>query len=252
MGKKVPDVEGAAEAEAEGARDVARDTTFADRADQYNPWGSLTYDQQVVVDPATGKLVTKWIQKQNLSPEVQGIYDQSIQDMAAKQQFASGLLNRAFSEMSEAPDWEQFGDARQMDFSGDEMRQRAEDMAYQRDLMRLDPQFSAQENQLRQRLSNQGLSPGDRAYDAAISNFNTAKNDAYERARLGASEQGRAEIGGMWNRAVQELELANALRDKNIEEYLAKRNYSLSESERVGESGGGSDFGALVNTVGGA
>ena len=57
MGKKSsksPDVVGAAEREGEYSRETARDTTYADRPDQYNPFGSVTWGTERVLDPATG------------------------------------------------------------------------------------------------------------------------------------------------------------------------------------------------------
>lgn len=246
MGKKSggsKDASKAADKQAGADRAIATEATYADRPDQYNVWGNLTWKQKRVIDPATGKPVTKWTQKETLSPEMQALFDAQMGDRLNVSGAKSGILNRAISEMSGGPDWAQFGDAQGLEFSPDEMRQRAEDMAYQRDVMRLDPQFSQAEAKLKQQLANQGLTPGDRAYDAAMSNFLNSKSDAYERARLGAAAAGRDEVEGMWGRQVGATEMANALRDKNIQEYIAKRGFSLDEANRLGQ---GYDYSAAV------
>jgi len=251
MGKKSGKSQGekAAKEQAKADRAIALEATYADRPDQFNPWGSLTWAQQRVRDPATGRKVTKWVQNQTLSDEMQRLYDMSMQDKIRGGEFKQGLLNRAYSEMADAPDWAQFGDIDQLNFSPDEARQRAEDMAYQRDSMRLDPQFAAEQSKLEARLANQGLSPGDRAYDAAMSNFMNTRTDAYERARLGAAAQGRDEVAGMWGRETERNAIANALRDQAVQEYIGQRGYSLQEAERVGA---GNDYATAAAEVGGA
>ena len=234
MGKKSPDVKGAAGKEAAASEAVARMTTYADRPDQYTPWGSTTWETERVIDPATGKAVTRWNQNQQLSPEMQALFDQQMGGFLSSGDAAAAARDRAIANMSAGPDWAQFGEAQGMEFSPDQMRQRAEDMAYQRETMRLDPQFQADQESLELKLRNQGLVPGDAAYDSAMSNFYQGRNDAYERARLGAAQQGRAEVEGMWGRETEANQMANALRDKQIQEYIQKRQFGLSEADALG------------------
>jgi hypothetical protein len=51
---------------------------------------------------------------------------------------------------------------------------------------RLDPQWQHQEDMQKTQLANQGLAPGGEAYTNAMRDFNNAKNDAYQQAKLGA------------------------------------------------------------------
>lgn len=60
------------------------------------------------------------------------------------------------------------------------------DKAYGAMTSRLDPRFQREEDQLRTRLANQGLSAGGEAYNNEMLNFNQGKNDAYQQANLGA------------------------------------------------------------------
>ena len=252
MGKKggssAPDVTGAAAIEGEFARETARDVTYADRPDQYNPFGSVKWNQSRSIDPATGKPVTKWQQTQSLSPTSKGILDSSLSTAGRRSSLANALMGRVENEMGTPADFNQFGDVIGMDFDPTELRNRAESNYYQKEANRLDPRFQREREQTDIRLRNQGLRPGDQAYDAQISSFNNQKNDAYERARLGATEGGRAEAGQLWSQSLQGNERANALRNSQIEEYLAKRGHSLSEVEGLTQNQTLTD---LVDTFGG-
>lgn len=72
------------------------------------------------------------------------------------------------------------------DFSAD--RTKVEDALYSR----LNPQFDRQENAMRSRLANQGITNGSEAYNNDVDSFNRAKNDARQQAILaGGNEQSR-------------------------------------------------------------
>jgi hypothetical protein len=85
-------------------------------------------------------------------------------------------------------------------------RQNVEDSLYNRATSRLDPEFNTQEDQLRTRLANQGITEGSEAYTNSMRDFNFAKNDAYSNARNTA-------ISGA--DASQRNYLANALMMRN-------------------------------------
>ena len=247
MGKKsskAPNVVGGAQVD----RETAREGLYADRPDQFNPFGSITWDQVRTVDPATGKKTTRWIQNQNLTPQMQKIFDQQMGLMQGRSELAAGMQDRIAQEMGGAPDWAQFGSVQGLQYNPDELRQRAEDAAYQREVMRLDPRFQNQERDLEIKLRNQGLRPGDQAYDAAMTSFGNERTDAYERARLGAVDTGRLEAQQLWDQQMGRTELANALRDKQIQEYLGKRSFSLGEAEQLGA---GQSLTELISTFSG-
>ena len=230
MGKKSPNVEKAAEVEGEYSRETARDKTYADRPDQNTSFGNTRWTQEMVVDPATGEQVTKWVQNQSLNEGQQGIFDSQTrrnQDLAS---MSEGMSGRIQDEMGSPLDWEQFGDV--VGFDPAANRQRAEDDAYGRSTRRLDPQFAKKRADLERQMAGRGLRAGDSAFDSAMSNFNTGSNDAYEMARLGATGEGRQEVG--LNLSTNER--ANALRQQQIQEYLGKRGQSLSESNALSES----------------
>jgi hypothetical protein len=159
------------------------------------------------------------------------------------------MMDRINSEMGAPADWGQFGDVQGMKYDPSQIRQAAEDAAYKRQTNRLDPRFDKEREALDIRLRNQGLGYGDSAYDSAMGTFNTGKNDAYEQARLSSSEQGMGEAGQLWNQQVQGTDMANVLRDKQIQEYLAKRGFSLGEQNALNQ---GQTLADLQQTTGGS
>lgn len=290
MGKSSdgPDVAGAADIEGKYGVEQARLESYANRPNQYNAFGNLTWEQERVRDPATGEWTTQWTQRENLSPEMRAVFDNEMYKNQALSGMSAGMMGRIEQEMGAAPDWEQFGTGQlgpqsvgmlgsqvdpttgseRFEWSSDH-RQRAEDAAYGRATSRLDPQFAQQAEALEVKLRNQGLRPGDQAYDSAMANFDRARNDAYEQARLGAVGTGRMEDQQAYNQAqgtfgtnlsadqqrfgqalssaenlraadrqdfdqqTQATAQANALRDSQIQEYLAKRQFSLNEAKAL-------------------
>lgn len=233
MGKKSSkpaNVEAAAEKEGIYSRATARDVTYADRPDQYNAFGNTQWSQEDSIDPASGAKVTKWVQNQTLSPEMQRMFNtetgrnQDLADMSA------GMGGRIEDEMGAPLDWDQFGDVEAFDPNAN--RQRAEDDAYARSTQRLDPQFAAKKSALERQMADRGLRAGDSAYDSAMKTFDTGSNDAYEMARMGATGEGREEYG--LNLSTNDR--VNALRTQRINEYLGKRGQSLSESNALAGS----------------
>jgi hypothetical protein len=113
MGKSSPDtpnVVGAAEAEGQASRATTRDQTYANRPDQYNTFGSNTWQQEMVRDPATGEEVVKWTNREQLSPEMQELYNQDINTNLALGQTAGAMSQRVNDAYAPALDWDQFGE----------------------------------------------------------------------------------------------------------------------------------------------
>jgi len=274
----------AAQAQGELSNEAAREANYANRPDQYNPWGSLTWGTEEVIDPATGEPVTKWTQTQGMSGDAQLLYDQQMGLMGGRGEMAAGMNDRIRNEMGGAVNWNQFGNihgnARSpQDIQQDEqnrvnaavgdpnqIRQQAEDAAYGRATSRLDPRFAQSDEALKVNLRNKGLRVGDQAYDTAMANASREKTDAYQQAQYGASEAGRGEANQMYNQRMginqaaqsggqqqygQQMgstEMANALRDQQIQEQLAKRNFSLNEQNALTE---GQDLKSLSSIAGG-
>lgn len=112
MGKsapKAPDYTAAAEATAESNQEALNMQTWANRMNQYNPWGQITYDTEQVIDPATGQRVTQWTQNQQLTPLAQEALDRQMAIDAQKSDFASQMMDRAGNTLLQDTDWSKFG-----------------------------------------------------------------------------------------------------------------------------------------------
>lgn len=113
MGKKsapaAPDYTAAAQAQADQSKENLTQQTWANRADQFNPWGSQTWSSQAAVDPATGQPITKWSQSTNLDPRLQQALDSQIDIQNQRSGIAQNLLGRVESEFGQPMQWGQLG-----------------------------------------------------------------------------------------------------------------------------------------------
>jgi hypothetical protein len=109
MGKKsappAPDYTGAANAQAEASKENLTQQTWANRANQTNPWGSTTWSASPTTDPATGKTVTQWSENTTLDPKLQGALDSQLAMQQGRSDLAGSLLPRAAQEFSQPMDW---------------------------------------------------------------------------------------------------------------------------------------------------
>ena len=114
MGKKsgpaAPDYTAAAEKTAQSNKEATTAQTWANRADQTDPWGSLKWSSYVDTDPATGQQVTKWKQTTELDPRLQSALDSQIAVQQGQSDIAQGLLGRVRDEYSSPMDWGQLQD----------------------------------------------------------------------------------------------------------------------------------------------
>lgn len=232
-GSDSADVVGGARETGEQARALNREQTAANRPDQFNPWGSTQWQQTPQVDPVSGELVNRWTQTETLAAPLQSALNSQMNVGQGRAALAEGAMGRVWNDYSNPFDFEQFGDVQQFDYDPTQQRQAAEDAAYQRQTNRLDPVFESRQNALVERLNNQGLRPGDQAYDAAVANFDRGRNDAYEQARLGSTAEGRTEADLMFGQAATQNQIANALRQQSIAEGIGERGFNLSEVERL-------------------
>jgi hypothetical protein len=247
MGKKVPeapDYEAVAERQADSSREVTRDQTYANRPTQITPWGELRWETERIIDPATGAPVTQWTQRSTLDPAEQASLDSQQAITQGRSQLALGMLGRTQDEFGPMMDWSnltQLQDAPKapqystagfqgigpmdlqtgLDYSGayqvgdpNAIRQQAEDAIYNRSKSRLDPQWQQRMGDLEVQLRNQGLSPGDEAYQRAMGNAERARTDAYQTATNESIMGGGAEsdrlFGQMMGRRGQDVGEINA------------------------------------------
>ena len=187
--------------------------------DQYNPWGSVTYNQvgnaftpgtgigteTYFYNPATGEyassggegweqvqgiLTPRYSQTTNLSPEQQAIFDQTQQaelnlgTLAAEQ---SGFLQDYLSEP--------------FSFTNDDATQWAYDLASPRILQ----QQQQNEAKLRATLINQGIRPGTAAWDSEMARLTMANSDQLNQLALQGRGQAFSEALAGRNQPINEI-----------------------------------------------
>lgn len=175
----------------------------------------------------------RWSQTQTLTGDAQSALDAQMAMQKGKSEQALGMMDRMKNEFGESADWGQFGDQTGLEFDPSELRQKAEDAAYGRATSRLDPRFEQESNALEIKLANQGLSPGDQAYDAAMGNFNRSKEDAYANAQNMAVSQGRGESAQDFQQQKGSADYANQLRQNSMKEMMQQRGMSLNEINAI-------------------
>ena len=170
MGKQsapqAPDYTAAAEKTAAGNLAAARQQTSANRVNQYTPYGSLTYKD-------LGN--DKWEQTQTLTPQAQATLDKQ---MALSDKYADtantgfdkvqGLLSNPELDMSQLPQ------------RGINVGQTAQEAI----MSRLRPQLDQQDEALRTRLANQGITLGSDAYGKEMTAQGQRGNDLQLQAAL--------------------------------------------------------------------
>jgi len=237
MGKaKSPDYEGAAIAQGEANRGVVRDQTFANRPDQFTPWGSTSWNPYQTVDPATGEATTAWEQVQTLDPKLQSILDKQIAVQEGRTDMAGLLTGRLGGEFGAPMDWRglnpmgtiptnQFTipeeNQRNLDYSGisgvgdpERMRERAENAVWDKGAGRLADQFGSQREQLEIKLRNQGIGPEDAAWQSQMNNLGQTETDAYGQLQSQAVTQGMGEANQMFGQDMSRRGLYTGERDR--------------------------------------
>lgn len=223
-----PDYRAAATEQGEASREVVRDQTFANRANQSTPWGGVNWTPGTTVDPVTGETVGTWSQQQVLAPGLDIAFNAQRDLARDRSTAASGMLSQATNAFGTPLDYGQFSDVTDL---GDPntFRQRGEDAAYARATSRLDPMFEDEQNALAINLRNRGLRSGDEAYEAEMDRFDRRKTDAYQSALNESSAAGRAESALNFDQSAQRQGQSLGVRQNEIAEALQARGMPLEE-----------------------
>lgn len=207
-----PDYTGAANAQSAASKEIATQQTWANRPNQYTPWGSTTWNAQSGVDPSTGQPITQWNQQQQLAPQLQGALDQQLGLQQDRSQLAGDFMSRVEQDFQRPFNWAGLpgmqggpqaqltgtygldtGAPQQTTFGTNEPafaqeRQRIEQGLFDR----MRPEHDYQDQRTRTMLVNQGLTMGSEAYDRELERLE--QNQAGERwnaLNMGGSEQAR-------------------------------------------------------------
>jgi hypothetical protein len=189
-----PDYAAAAQQTAAGNLANSRATTQANRANQYTPYGSLTWVQDA-------NNPDSWTQSINLNDTGQKLLDASNQTSLGLAGLQGNAMGRVADMQGTPFDYGSVKDT--------------QDAAYKGYTSRLDPMWSQASQSNDAKLANQGIVQGSEAYNNAMRTFNQGKNDAYQQAMTGAI-----------NTAPQTLQMAQALRSQPLNELNALRTGS--------------------------
>ncbi len=166
-------------AQTQGASNIqtAIAQNIMNQRNQNTPLGSLTYQQTgtQTVPGAEGNPavdVPTYSSNVSLSPEGQQIYGGQVKQAQGMTNLANQSLDQTQSALGQPFN---MGDVNKI-----------ADQSYAAQTARLDPQWAANTTSEETKLVNQGLRPGDEAYNNAMRVFDQGKNDAYSQARLNA------------------------------------------------------------------
>jgi len=244
MGKSAPappDYEAAARETAAGNLEMLELQTRANRPDQFTPWGSLTWEE-IEGTPGTWNPATRryeggteggWVQNIQLSPEQQAALDQQLAITQGRSELAGGLMERVQDEFGDVMDWSQFNEIGAGIEGGDYYNQEAEDALYARATSRLDPRYAQKREATESQLRNQGLRPGDEAYENAMANLGREEEDAYQQAATQATIGAGAEGSRMQGMDVAAGGYNTQLRQQQIAEAMQQRGFSLNEINAI-------------------
>lgn len=205
-----PDYRAAAEETAAGNLEAAKYATQANRINQFTPYGSLTYSYTPQYDAQGQETGAGWTQTMDLTPQAQAALDQQL------------ALNQKYGEVANIGFDRARGIFENPELDVSALPQRAIDVgqtAQQAILSRLNPQLQSQEEALRTRLANQGITLGSTAYGREMDLQGQRANDLQMQAALQGINLDQANRSA----ALQEqaylqdrpLNLINALRTGN-------------------------------------
>lgn len=163
--------------------------------DQVTPDGKLTNTIQGYVDwtdPNTGTVhkIPRYLQTTELSEAGQAIKGQN--DKTQLNLAETGANQSAFLKDYLGTPWNPDTSA---------IEGRLMELGSQR----LDPRFAQEEDRLRTRLANQGITPGSEAYNREMAAFGQNKNDAFNSLMLQGRGQAFNELGAIRNAPINEI-----------------------------------------------
>jgi hypothetical protein len=195
MSKDTPptqDYQGAAQQQAASSANVTEQQTVANRPDINTPFGNQTWQMTPTYDPVTGQMVSQWTQNTNLTPASQQALDSQQAITQNKSNLAQGLLGKLDAQ-------ENTPQAQYADFAGvpgatthtsdpnaSSYDKAASDASFNSWLGYNKPLMDQAKSQLDTQLQNQGLKPGDQAYDTAMKNLATQQDQNTNQASYSA------------------------------------------------------------------
>lgn len=153
---------------------------------QHTPYGSTDYAQTGTTSDGTPQFTGTT----QLSPQLGSLVDTGIKNAQGNANLEGTLLGNASANLSHP-----------LDLSYGATEQHLDDLGRHT----LDPQFQQSQDQLEQKLYNQGVRPGSEVYDNQMRIFNGGKAQAYDGLYLGGHQQAVSDLQAQYNSPMNTL-----------------------------------------------
>lgn len=120
----------------------------------------------------------------------------------------------------------------QVQYAPDAIRRQAEQQTLDFMNSQLDPQWDSRMKDLEIKLTNQGLQPGDAAYDNAMASQKRSRDTAYSGARNQALADSRAEANMLWNQQMGMSEQKNMQHQADIDNIYRARQANIGNYQQ--------------------
>ena len=197
--------------QSQAGKELIREQTRANRPTQVTPGGVSRWEE----GPGG-----QWTQTVELAAPQQAALEAQQRTAQARSELGESMMGQAAEELGAERGWEAMA-ANEVGTAGD-VRDAAEQAIYERSTSRLDPMWEQRRGAMETRLWQQGLRPGDEAYDTAMANLGREQTDAYQAAMQ------QAIIGG-GQEASRQFGMDMTRRQQAIAENLRRRGATLNE-----------------------
>jgi hypothetical protein len=247
-----PDYVGAAQAQSQASQDISEQQTFANRPTVNTPFGGQNWTTKTVMDPVTGKPVNQWTQNVTLNPALQNAVTKEQGITSGQADLASTLLAQEqaqektpidFSKMLQVEGAPTATTTNTMP-GASAYDKTAADAAFNEYLGYNAPLQKQATDQLDTQLRNQGLQPGDQAYDTAMTNLRNQQSSANQQAEYQGvltgstvgQQQQAADLAAQQQRFGQEVtgvQTNNAAAAQQIAQEMQKRGFTLNQISAI-------------------
>ena len=213
-----PDPAATARAQAAANKETAITQAQLDRQVAYQgPYGRVEY---VRTDDGTSPYEQgQFEQRVTLTPEGQALQAQEMAMDKQSNQIALDQLGRVQGLLSSPLD---LGNGK------------IEDAIYDPYRRRLDERFAREDESLRTRLANQGITMGSEAYNREMANFAQGKNDAYGTTAANARAQAVQEALAMRNQPINEITALMGGQQVSVPQFMPQQAPQLGGTDVVG------------------
>lgn len=226
MGKSMPapptpvDPTALAAAQASANQGTAQLQSRLNNANSYTPYGSVTQTQ----NPDT----QQWTSTTTLSPQEQGLFDQSMQAQGS----ALGVANQQIGRVGQALGQGLTPGNIQGQINAPDSQQAVNDAthaAFNSSMNLLQPQMQQNAEHQQAQLVAQGLNPNDAAYQNSQTLFDNSQNELKSQAANAAVQTGQQEQNTLFGQAAQRGNFANQAAGQLFNQQAAAQSQPINE-----------------------